>query len=77
MSKKITLQKYCVECGRVSGRLSFGGTYAFHFWCWLRWLWRGLTRRTPDFGDSRPNDCEINPEDLSGKYADDTPTQSR
>ena len=48
MSKQISLQKYCVECGRVSGRFSFGGTYAFHFWCWLRWLWRGLTQRTPD-----------------------------
>lgn len=40
MSKQIILQKYCVECGRVSGRVSFGGTYAFHFLCWLRWLWR-------------------------------------
>lgn len=48
MSKQIILQKYCVECGRVSGRVSFGGTYAFHFLCWLRWLWRGLTKRTPD-----------------------------
>jgi hypothetical protein len=51
MSKINTWQTYCVECGRASGRISFGGTYAFHFWCWLRWLWRGLTTRAVDFGE--------------------------
>ena len=56
MSKQIILQKYCVECGQVSGRVSFGGSNAFHFWCWLRWLWRGLTKRAFD-GAKRCPEC--------------------